>query len=96
MLIENKDGKQLEVTDKAYRVVYKDLGYKPFEEPKEPENDGIEPEEKPISEMTIAELKEKAAEINVTLESTKVVEMREELTQAIEEIKEIEALDNEG
>ena len=44
-----KDDKILDVTEKAYKVVYKDLGYKPWEEV-EVEVDEVDSEEDEIDE----------------------------------------------
>ncbi len=60
-----KDGKIIEVTEKAYRVVYKGLGYKPYQE---------------HEEETEAEENNVAEEVNgdvIDYKSMKVDELRE-------------------
>ena len=80
MIIE-KDGKQIKVTKKAYRVVYKDLGFKEVQHGEteqgnteghevetEQEHEGQETEEqseKPFEEMTVPELKEEAKALGI-------------------------------
>ncbi len=45
-----KDGKVLEVTEKAYRVFYKGLGFKPYKE------------KKSLDQLTVSELRKLAKE----------------------------------
>lgn len=45
-----KDGKVFEVTEKAYRVFYKELGFKPYEE------------KKGLNQLTVSELRKLAKE----------------------------------
>ncbi|MFJ9462146.1 HeH/LEM domain-containing protein [Viridibacillus arvi] len=54
MLVE-KDGKQIEVTDKAYRVYYQTIGFKPCEEQEPLDLFGLSAEE--LEEYKVPQLK---------------------------------------
>ena len=60
-----KDDREIEVSEKAFRVIYKEQGYTPVAEPmQEPVKvEGTEPDEtKHLEDMTLAELKALAKE----------------------------------
>lgn len=51
-----KDGKVIQATERAYEVIYKAQGYKPYNNEEKGEND------KPLDKMKVDELKELAME----------------------------------